>query len=160
MAVKADQPRAGNRLPARPPPLALAAGTKPLAAPTATSTAAKAAVEKPIVKTAASAAPWAATRTTVKAEPEPVITALAEPKVDKLLKAKKPKLVRDSFTIPKLEYLILEELKQRASLLCYPIKKSELLRAGIKALAAMADADFMATLRAVPAIKTGRPAKN
>jgi hypothetical protein len=38
-------------------------------------------------------------------------------------------------------------------------KKSEILRAGIKALAAMNDAAFAAALGAVPPIKTGRPAK-
>jgi hypothetical protein len=41
-----------------------------------------------------------------------------------------------------------------------PAKKSELLRAGIKALAALNDAAFAAAMQAVPAIKTGRPAKD
>ena len=68
--------------------------------------------------------------------------------------------MRDSFTIPKLEYLVLEELKARAVLLASPVKKTELLRAGIKALAAMADASFLAALKAVPVIKTGRPTKD
>lgn len=76
-------------------------------------------------------------------------------KADK--KTKKPKLVRDSFTIPKAEYGVLDMLKQRATALTRPAKKSELLRAGIKALAAMPDAAFLAALQAVPAIKTGRP---
>lgn len=95
-----------------------------------------------------------------KTTPKTRAATPAKPKVDKLLKAKKPKLVRDSFTIPKLEYLILEDLKQRSSMLGKPIKKSELIRAGIKALAAMADVNFVAALKAVPAIKTGRPAKD
>jgi hypothetical protein len=81
----------------------------------------------------------------------------AKPKVEKQLKAKKPKLVRDSFTIPKAEYTVMDDLKQRATKLAFPIKKSELLRAGIKALAAMPDQAFLAALQAVPAIKTGRP---
>ncbi len=84
--------------------------------------------------------------------------AAAKVKVEKQEKPKKPKLVRDSFTIPKTEYLVLEALKQRAVLLAQPAKKSELLRAGIKALAALSDADLRAALQAVPAIKTGRPA--
>jgi hypothetical protein len=37
------------------------------------------------------------------------------------------------------------------------VKKSELLRAGIKALAAMSDIQFKAALIKVPTIKTGRP---
>jgi hypothetical protein len=76
----------------------------------------------------------------------------------KVEKPKKPKLVRDSFTIPKLEYVVLEALKQRATNLTRSVKKSELLRAGIKALAALSDAAFLSALDKVPAIKTGRPA--
>lgn len=75
-------------------------------------------------------------------------------------KSRKPKLVRDSFTIPKGEFAVLDDLKQRAVRAGKPAKKSEVLRAGIKALAAMGDAAFLAALAAVPAIKTGRPAKN
>ena len=85
--------------------------------------------------------------------------ATPKPKAAKPVKAKKPKLVRDSFTIPKAEYTVLDDLKQRAARLASPAKKSELLRAGIKALAAMPDAAFVAALGAVPAIKTGRPTK-
>lgn len=96
----------------------------------------------------------------VKAEPKAALVPAVKPKSEKLLKAKKPKLVRDSFTIPKLEYLILEELKQRGGKLGSSVKKSELIRAGIKALAAMPDANLLAALKAVPAIKTGRPSKN
>ena len=80
------------------------------------------------------------------------------PKAEKPAKAKKPKLVRDSFTIPKSEYVVLDELKLRAAALARPVKKSELLRAGIKALAAMPDTAFLTALNNVPAIKTGRPA--
>src|SRR5689334_63832 len=46
----------------------------------------------------------------------------------------KHKLVRDSFTIPKAEYVVLEGLKQRAAELKRPTKKSELIRAGIAVL--------------------------
>jgi hypothetical protein len=74
-------------------------------------------------------------------------------------KPKKAKLVRDSFTIPKLEFNALQDLKQRAARGGNAAKKSEILRAGIMALAAMGDAAFSAALQAVPAIKTGRPAK-
>lgn len=81
-------------------------------------------------------------------------------KIEKPVKVKKPKLVRDSFTIPKDEYAMLETLKQRAGRLSSPAKKSEMLRAGIKALAAMPDATFLAALKVVPSIKTGRPAKD
>lgn len=73
-------------------------------------------------------------------------------------KVKKPKLVRDSFTMPKNEYEAIAALKQRAARLGHAPKKSELLRAGIQALMAMSDAALMHSLSQVPALKTGRPA--
>jgi hypothetical protein len=72
-------------------------------------------------------------------------------------KTRKPKLVRDSFTIPRDEYAAIDALKVRAARLGRIIKKSELLRAGLKALVASDDAALMGTLAVVPAIKTGRP---
>lgn len=72
-------------------------------------------------------------------------------------KEKKPKLVRDSFTIPKDEYAAIEALKIRAMTLGLAIKKSELLRAGLMALTGMSDAKLKAALVAVPTLKTGRP---
>ncbi len=75
-------------------------------------------------------------------------------------KPRKPKLVRDSFTIPKAEYGAIDRLKTRATQAGRPAKKSELLRAGLMALEALGDPAFLAALKAVPAIKTGRPAKS
>ena len=71
---------------------------------------------------------------------------------------KKPKLVRDSFTIPKSEYAAIDTLKTRAIALGSSVKKSELLRAGLLALQAMTDAQFKLAIGAVPQLKTGRPA--
>ena len=88
-----------------------------------------------------------------------IVLPLAAAPVVKLEKnTKKLKLVRDSFTIPKAEYTVLDDLKQRAARLMHSAKKSELLRAGVKALAAMSDTEFLNALKQVPAIKTGRPA--
>jgi hypothetical protein len=69
----------------------------------------------------------------------------------------KHKLVRDSFTIPKGEYGLLEALKVRAANLRRPTKKSEILRAGIAALNAMPDKAFLSVLSGIPSLKTGRP---
>jgi hypothetical protein len=99
-------------------------------------------------------------KTVTKPAPKVAATLAVNPKAEKPAKPKKPKLVRDSFTIPKTEYVVLEELKLRAIKLASPIKKTELIRAGIKALAAMSDTGLLAALKAVPAIKTGRPAKS
>lgn len=98
--------------------------------------------------------------TPAKVSAKATLKTPATPKAEKPLKVKKPKLVRDSFTIPKAEYGVLDELKQRAGKLASPAKKSELLRAGVKALAAMSDTAFLAAVKAVPTIKTGRPAKS
>jgi hypothetical protein len=90
---------------------------------------------------------------------KPVAASVVKALIEKPIKAKKIKLVRDSFTIPKPEYLILDNLKLRATDLKHPVKKSELLRAGIKALAAMTDANLLTALKAVPTLKSGRPSK-
>ena len=100
------------------------------------------------VKAKQSPQPKTAVKTAVKPVSKPV----------KVEKAKKPKMIRDSFTIPKTEYVVIDALKERAGKLSRAAKKSELLRAGVKALAAMSDAAFLAALAAVPTIKTGRPA--
>lgn len=78
----------------------------------------------------------------------------------KPMKDKKPKMVRDSVTIPKAEYMVLDALKLRATELKATVKKTELIRAGIKALAALPDAAFLAAIAAVPSLKTGRPLKS
>jgi len=132
------------------------------AAPAAKSTAKPAA--KPVAKAVVNASAKAAApkaKTSAKAVTAPkASTVVAKQAVqDKQTKTKKPKLVRDSFTMPKAEYLVLDELKQRATKLAYPVKKTELLRAGIKALAAMSDVAYLAAVKVVPVIKTGRPAR-
>ena len=104
-------------------------------------------------KARASAKPLAPPNTRPAAKP------VATKPVIKDVKTKKPKMVRDSFTFPKDEYLVLDALKLRAAKLGNPVKKTELLRAGVKAIAAMTDAALLAALKAVPSLKTGRPAK-
>ena len=89
--------------------------------------------------------------------PAKVLPAATVAKPDKL---KKTKMVRDSFTMPKAEFAVLDLLKSRAANLKTPTKKTELIRAGIKTLAAMSDAAFLAAVAAVPNLKTGRPAKS
>lgn len=126
-------------------------------------------------KTAAKPATKAASRTkkvVVAAKPaaKPAVKPVAKPATKtvakpvakaapaKPAKVKKPKMVRDSFTFPKAEYAVLDALKLRAAKLGKPAKKTEVLRAGIKAIAAMSDAALLAALQAVPSLKTGRPA--
>lgn len=127
------------------------AGTTPAATASKVKKAA-AAEPKVVAKAAAKSVKRAVAPTTAKAKPA---TAPALPA--KEARAKKPKLVRDSFTIPKDEYAVIETLKQRADALAQPTKKSELLRAGLKLLAGLSDAALRTALQAIPSIKTGRP---
>ena len=78
----------------------------------------------------------------------------------KVVKEKKVKVVRDSFTLPKTELLQINDMKKRAMALGVEVKKSELIRAGLQALAGMADTAFKKAMSNVPTIKTGRPAKD
>lgn len=92
------------------------------------------------------------------ASPKPASGAAKVQKSATPPKSKKDKLIRDSFTIPKAEYAVIDELKQRSIGLVRPAKRSELLRAGIKLLASLSDAALLSALGQVPTIKTGRPA--
>jgi hypothetical protein len=90
---------------------------------------------------------------------ERATTALVVPEKEDGKKVKKPKLIRDSFTIPKAEFVVIDELKTRCLAWGQSYKKSELLRAGIKLLASLDDAALQTALAQVPTLKTGRPAK-
>ena len=124
---------------------------KPAAKPAASKTAPTKAAVKPASKSPAKPAGAPAKKAATAGPKAPVAAKPA--------KEKKIKMVRDSLTMPKLEYVVLEALKLRAAKMSTPVKKTELIRAGIKALAAMADTAFLDAVRAVPSLKTGRPSK-
>src|SRR5574343_1190042 len=88
-----------------------------------------------------------------------VVKDKKEAKATKPPKAKKVKLVRDSYAMPETEYARIGELKQRLAALGAPAKKSELLRGGIAALSALNDTELKAVMSRVARIKTGRPSK-
>lgn len=136
----------------------------------------KPAVKKPVITKAVATKPAAPKAATTKVMAKPTIakpiaakpvTKLTpkttakkpEKKTEKKSKSDKVKMERDSFTMPKDEYAQIAVLKMRLSKLGQPAKKSELLRAGIKLLAAMSDNTLKMTLAKIPVIKTGRPNK-
>ena len=123
------------------------AAVKPIAKPAALVTT-KPAQSKTPAKKAAS-----------PAKPKAVVPKKTAKKVTKKDKPEKIKMERDSFTMPKDEYAQITLLKARLTSLGQPAKKSELLRAGIKLLAAMSDNTLKTTLAKIPVIKTGRPNK-
>ena len=113
------------------------------------------AVAKPVAKPVKKPVKKPITKSVTKPVTPPPATAPAKP-----AKEKKIKVVRDSFTIPKTELLQVGEMKKRALTLGVAVKKSELIRAGLSALASLNDAAFKKALASVPTIKTGRPAKD
>ena len=133
------------------------ASTKIQTVVTTSSPVARKASTKRVAKPATNAETKPAAKVPAKQNLAPKVAS--QPITEKQLKAKKIKMVRYSFTMPKPEFSVLDVLKLRAAQLSAPIQKTELISAGIKALAAMTDADFLLAIRAVPNLKTGRPAK-
>lgn len=72
-------------------------------------------------------------------------------------KSKRPKVVRDSFTMPKGEYAKIDELKALGLTVGVAAKKSELLRAGLIALSKFTASELKAAIKALDNVKTGRP---
>lgn len=148
------KPAAVKTVPAKPVASKPVATKKPAVKVAAkTPVAAKTAIAKPTASKPAISKP-AATKPAIKVVNKTTVSA----EKDKP-KASKVKMERDSFTMPKEEYAQISTLKKRLEVVGQPAKKSELLRAGLKLLAAMDDAALKATLASVPVIKTGRPKK-
>ena len=158
------------------PMQAEALGLKP-ATPMAVATPAVKPVAKPVAKPVTKPVAKPVAKLVAKPATKPVSKAVAKPatkakpvvkkatakksakKDTKKAKPEKVKMERDSFTMPKDEYAQLTLLKARLTAMGQPAKKSELLRAGIKLLAAMSDNTLKTTLAKIPVIKTGRPNK-
>lgn len=83
----------------------------------------------------------------------------AAPPLAKPAKPPKAKLVRDSFTMPQADFALIAALKDRALGFKRPTKKSELLRAGLQALAGLNDGALQTALNALAPLKPGRPKK-
>ena len=74
-------------------------------------------------------------------------------------KAKKVKLVRDSFTMPANEYQILQEIKKASLKAGIEVKKSELLRIGVGLLKTLSIAQLSAARSGLTKLSAGRPKK-
>ncbi|BBJ00678.1 hypothetical protein FGKAn22_23700 [Ferrigenium kumadai] len=109
----------------------------------------------------------AATATTTKkpAAKKPVAKAVAKPvraasKPEAKKAKQKVKVVRDSFTMPENEYRKIAEIKEACLKAGLPVKKSEVLRAGLQVLAGLSAAQLKRALGGLEKIKTGRPKKH
>jgi len=130
---------------------------------------------RPAAKSVGRAPARTATKTAVKtvartATAKRVVAKVAQPKVPETLKAPvvaevkapkpdKVKLIRDSFTMPRDDWALIQQLKDRALDFKRPVKKSELLRAGLQALMKLDNTQLQAALEGLRPLKLGRPKK-
>jgi hypothetical protein len=83
-----------------------------------------------------------------------------QPAAKKTKKEYKVKVVRDSFTMPQSEYQKIADIKEICLKAKMHVKKSEVLRAGLKVLAELNVAQLKLALNNLEKIKTGRPKKH
>jgi predicted transcriptional regulator len=74
-------------------------------------------------------------------------------------KVKREKLIRDSFTIPESEYVVLSTVKKACLNASIEVRKSDLLRIAIGQLSLMSMAKLTSALNGLTKIQTGRPKK-
>lgn len=144
-------PKAPARAAARAAP---APAVKKVAKPAAKS-AAKPSASKAAVKPASTSSAKAEAKATPKASPKAAPKA-AQAVVERE-KIRKPKLVRDSFTMPEEEYAVLALVKKACLKAGFEIKKSELLRVGVALISQIDMATLKSVLASLPQLKTGRP---
>lgn len=131
---------------------------KPAAKPVATKS--RAPAKKAVTKVATKVVKKAATKVALKPAGKPAVKApqaAVKPVVQVKEKAKKAKLVRDSFTMPEGEYQVLSDVKKAFLKSGVSVKKSELLRAGVALIKNMELAKLNAVIAALAPIKAGRP---
>ncbi len=144
-AVKTAAKPAAKKAPApKAVPAKKAAVKKTAAAPVKAVRAKAAPTPAKVAQQAARAIAAPAKTTRAKAAPTPAPTA-------------RPRLVRDSFTMPEQEYAVLATVKQGCLKAGFEVKKSELLRIGVALLGQLDTASLRAVLDSLPQLKTGRP---
>ena len=112
----------------------------------------KAVDKKPSAKKPSVKKPTAEKTTTKKPKLVPVEVAPAQ-------KAKKVKLVRDSFTMPGHEYKVLQDIKKAALKAGIELKKSDLLRIGVGMLKNFSVTQLDKARAALTKLRAGRPKK-
>ena len=130
-------------------------------------TAPKTATNKLLAQSGAQAQAKAAPPANPKQAAKPSAKAIAKPvskpstpqvvKVSAKAEKVKAKLIRDSFTMPREDWDLIQALKERALGFKRPTKKSELLRAGLQVLVGLSDAKLQLALERLTPLKAGRP---
>lgn len=124
--------------------------------------------EKPAAKPAASKVPAksasaAVSKASLKAAPKAAAAPakpVAKSAAETTEKAKKPKLIRDSFTMPETEYAVLGQVKKTCLKAGVEVKKSELLRAGVALIEGLDVDQLKMVLASLTPLKAGRPKKD
>ncbi|NMM37993.1 MAG: hypothetical protein HHJ09_10820 [Glaciimonas sp.] len=142
-------------------PVAKKMAVKPAVKPAAATkvvrnTVAKAAA--PAVKRPAAAKP--AVAKPAAAKPAAVKPVVVKPVAAVKEKAKKAKLVRDSFTMPEDEFAVLGKVKKTSLKAGFNVKKSELLRIGVALVDKLSVAQLQSALAGLMPLKAGRPKKD
>jgi hypothetical protein len=137
----------------------MAGRTKPVTKP-----ASKPASKPPVRRAAKATAPTQAPTPPAAMPKMPTPAKLPTPMRAKATKADKPaktrpRLVRDSFTMPDQDFKLIGTLKARALDAKRPAKKSELLRAGLHVLEGLGAAALITALDRLMPLKAGRPKK-
>ncbi|MBC7488888.1 MAG: hypothetical protein H7240_01510 [Glaciimonas sp.] len=146
---------------------------KPATAAVAKPVAAKPTVAaKPVIKKPVRAKPVVAQKTASAVRSRPAVkskvsTSIAFPKsipeaADISIakeKVKKAKLVRDSFTMPEVEYAVLGDVKKNCLKAGFEVKKSELLRIGVALIRDLDLAALKLAAATLSPLKPGRPRK-
>lgn len=121
---------------------------------------AKAPAKKPPVKKPQAKRPPVQVKAVTRAPGKTGVKAALQQAAKKPKKEHKKKVVRDSFTMPQNEYSRIAEIKEICLKAKMHVKKSEVLRAGLKLLAGLDAAQLKHALGSLEKIKTGRPHKH
>jgi len=118
----------------------------------------------PVQKLAAAATVKKAVNVKAPAKTEAVTPPVKKPAIAKSLppaeeKLKKPKLVRDSFTMPEAEYAVLGQVKKACLKAGIEVKKSQLLRIGLVLLNNTDIPSLRKLINDLSPLKAGRPKK-
>ncbi|NMM29377.1 MAG: hypothetical protein HHJ12_19395 [Glaciimonas sp.] len=128
--------------------------------PVAKKPAVKPAVATKVVRNTVAKAAAPAVKRPVVAKPAAAKPVIAKPVAAVKEKAKKTKLVRDSFTMPEDEFAVLGKVKKASLKAGFNVKKSELLRIGVALVDQLSVAQLQSALAGLMPLKAGRPKKD
>ena len=83
-----------------------------------------------------------------------------EPTRARIESKSRTKLMRDSFKMPRRDFELLASLRERSAGLDRPVKKSELLRAGLSSLQKLSDAELGQLLDSLAPLEARSPKKS